>query len=325
MTPMPYRITIDTYTATTSAPVVVNVDPVAAFVSSVGGLGVSVDGSGSSDSDGSVVSWVWDFGDGSSGSGVQASHEYASAGTYAVTLTVSDDKGATHSVTHEVEVSAPEEPGEPEEPGVVAEDGFDRAGASGWGQAGTGGAWTVSTASVFSVNGSAGVVALPRAGSTQTATLKSVSAQDVSVLTDFTLESAPTSAYYHYVLARVNGSSAYQAAVRVRADGKADVYLSRVVEGVSTNLRTVTLSSFGYAAGEKVNVRMDVSGSGTTDVSAWVWKGSGAQPQAVTAQASDSTESLQGPGALSLKFYTGSGMTPMPYRITIDTYRVEQP
>ena len=45
----------------------------------------------------------------------------------------------------------------------------------------------------------------------------------------------------------------------------------------------------------------------------------------MTAQASDSTESLQAPGALSLKFYTGSGMTPMPYRITIDTYRVEQP
>jgi len=52
------------------------------------------DGSGSSDSDGSVSSYAWDFGDGSTGSGVATSHTYANYGSYTVSLTVTDNDGA---------------------------------------------------------------------------------------------------------------------------------------------------------------------------------------------------------------------------------------
>ncbi len=52
------------------------------------------DGTGSTDPDGSVVAWAWDFGDGSTGAGAQVSHGYAAAGTYLVRLTVTDDDGA---------------------------------------------------------------------------------------------------------------------------------------------------------------------------------------------------------------------------------------
>ena len=52
------------------------------------------DGTGSTDPDGSIVAWAWDFGDGSSGAGAQATHPYAAAGTYLVWLTVTDDDGA---------------------------------------------------------------------------------------------------------------------------------------------------------------------------------------------------------------------------------------
>lgn len=46
------------------------------------------------DKDGSIVSWEWDFGDGSTSTEVEPSHIYTSEGNYTVTLTVRDDKGA---------------------------------------------------------------------------------------------------------------------------------------------------------------------------------------------------------------------------------------
>ena len=81
----------------------VNVAPTASFTSSCSDLACSFNASGSSDSDGSISSYSWSFG----GSGVTASNTYASAGTYAVTLTVTDNGGLTNSVTNNVTVTAP--------------------------------------------------------------------------------------------------------------------------------------------------------------------------------------------------------------------------
>lgn len=52
------------------------------------------DGSGSSDPDGTIASYAWDFGDGSTGSGAQVEHTYQSSGTFQATLTVTDNEGA---------------------------------------------------------------------------------------------------------------------------------------------------------------------------------------------------------------------------------------
>ncbi len=57
------------------------------------------DGSGSSDSDGTIVSWDWDFGDGSAASGKSLFHSYPEAGVYTVKLEVTDNAGATHTAT----------------------------------------------------------------------------------------------------------------------------------------------------------------------------------------------------------------------------------
>lgn len=62
---------------------------------------------GSSDSDGNVVGWTWNFGDGSATSDDQnPPHVFDVAGTYNVTLTVRDDDGATDDVTKPVTVTA---------------------------------------------------------------------------------------------------------------------------------------------------------------------------------------------------------------------------
>ena len=58
------------------------------------GQAVQFDGTGSSDPDGTIVAYDWDFGDGNTATGATPSHTYAAAGNYTVTLTVTDDGGA---------------------------------------------------------------------------------------------------------------------------------------------------------------------------------------------------------------------------------------
>ena len=58
----------------------------------------------STDADGTIASQEWTFGDGNTGQGATASNSYASAGTFHVTLKVTDNGGATNSVTHDVVV-----------------------------------------------------------------------------------------------------------------------------------------------------------------------------------------------------------------------------
>jgi PKD repeat protein len=84
-----------------------NQPPVAAFTSSCSDLSCSFDSGGSSDPDGTISSRVWDFGDGSSSGEANPSHTYTSGGSYTVKLTVTDNDGATGSITHQINVSAP--------------------------------------------------------------------------------------------------------------------------------------------------------------------------------------------------------------------------
>jgi PKD repeat protein len=80
--------------------------PTAVFTSSCSDLSCTFT-DGSSDEDGSVVGWQWNFGDGSSSTVQSPSRTYAAAGTYTVTLTVTDNQGGTGSVSQQVTATAP--------------------------------------------------------------------------------------------------------------------------------------------------------------------------------------------------------------------------
>ncbi len=74
------------------------------------GENIAFDGSGSTDGDGKIISFRWDFGDGGTAEGINPSHAYGRPGTYEVKLTITDDSGtrtASAIDTAEVRVNAP--------------------------------------------------------------------------------------------------------------------------------------------------------------------------------------------------------------------------
>ncbi len=84
-----------------------NMPPTATFTFAVDGLSASFNASDSWDSDGSIASYDWSFGDGGTGIGMAPTHTYAAAGTYTVTLTVTDNEGATGVLSKSISVSDP--------------------------------------------------------------------------------------------------------------------------------------------------------------------------------------------------------------------------
>ena len=86
-----------------------NSPPAASFNATPGGgpppLAVTFDASDSSDSDGSITGYAWEFGNGATGSGRTVQHTFAQSGAYQVRLTVTDNDGAQGSATEELVVN----------------------------------------------------------------------------------------------------------------------------------------------------------------------------------------------------------------------------
>ena len=97
-----HQITVDAFPVAVAVASVTGEDPsdnVTATLDSTGPdatATVEFNGGDSNDPDGGdIQSYTWDFGDDTTGSGVQPSHEYTEAGTYTVKLTVTDNEGHT--------------------------------------------------------------------------------------------------------------------------------------------------------------------------------------------------------------------------------------
>ena len=84
--------------------------PSAAFTWDCTGISCNFNGTGSMDTDGTIQSYEWTFGDGDEAGSPSPQKDYLATGTYDVTLTVTDDGGLTSSVTHQVSVVKPNVP-----------------------------------------------------------------------------------------------------------------------------------------------------------------------------------------------------------------------
>ena len=298
-----------------------NVAPVAEFTSSVSELAVSVDGTPSSDSDGSVTGYAWDFGDGATGSGATASHTYAAAGTYTVTLTVTDDDGATGAIAHDVTVStAPPA-------GVLAADGFARTVTGSWGAAEAGGPWSLlGPASSFAVADGVGRMTIPRAGGGVTAYLAGVASTQADAAVTVSLDKVANGggAFVSLVGRRVEGAGEYRAKVKVASNGVVTAYMSRLSGGSEATLASGVVPGVSYAAGEVLHIRTQVTGTAPTTLQMKVWEDGTTEPAAWTLVTTDGTAAMQAPGGIALVTYVSGSTTNFPVAFRFDDLDVRE-
>jgi len=91
-----------------------NQSPTAAFnytpTNPIAGGWVQFNASASNDNDGTISSFAWNFGDGTTSNGVTRYHQFTAPGTYNVVLTVTDNDGATDTEAHVVQVGSTNQP-----------------------------------------------------------------------------------------------------------------------------------------------------------------------------------------------------------------------
>jgi hypothetical protein len=189
---------------------------------------------------------------------------------------------------------------------ALAQDAFTRTVTAGWGSADTGGAWSVGSTASTSVDGARGVLAVPAAGRSASATLAGAQAADVAVQATLGVSTAPTGGgTYAYLAARQAGTTSYRVTLRWTTAGAVEVVLNRQVAGVDTVLGRTVLSG---VTGDVVT-RLDVRGTGTTALQVTAWPRGGAEPSAPQLSVTDGQAELQRAGAVGVASYLSSSAT----------------
>jgi PKD domain-containing protein/concanavalin A-like lectin/glucanase superfamily protein len=294
-----------------------NQAPTAAFTETCQNLVCEFSAANSSDPDGTIESYEWDFGDGTTGSGQTVSHTYGQGGDYPVTLKVTDNRGGTDEETKQLTVTSP----------TLASDTFTRTVTGGWGTAPVGGAWSaIGSAADLSVNGSTGQITLPAVSVGRGASLAGVSATgtDTTVKLSSNKVVNGNGAYVWITGRRITGAGEYRARVRLMPDGRVALMLLRLnADGTDTTLvAEQVITGLSYAPGTALSVRVQVTGTAPTTVRAKVWAAGTTEPAAWQQSVTDDGAGLQAAGSVRLNTFLSGSSTSAPVVISVDDYRV---
>lgn len=299
-----------------------NFRPAASFTSSCDTMTCSFDASASSDVDGSITSWAWEFGDGmSSGAARPPAVEYAVPGTYPVRVTVTDDRGAIGEAVSDITVM----PG-PNNP-LRGRDEFERRIGRGWGRAPRGGRWQPvddTPVANLGVRDGVGTVVVAEAGGTRGVRLAGTMHRDLSTrVTVATSRTSSRGTQTAFVTSRaVLGAGEYRARVRF-VDGAVRVGIVRLdAAGSTTLLAERVVSGVPHVAGFRYSVRFDLAGANPTILATKVWLAGFPEPAGWGVITADGTPGLQRRGASGVGATLGTATTNAPVAFAFDDYTV---
>jgi hypothetical protein len=201
-------------------------------------------------------------------------------------------------------------------------DAFGRTTSPGWGTDTVSGlAWTHSSSSVFSTNGSAGQCALATANTAAFGYLPLAVAADVEVTCSGALSAATTgAAWVHAVVLRMTDTSNhYRLHTEFATGGTISCKISKVVAGSITDLTSITSTGASYSAGTTVNTRARMVGS-TLQIRAWL--ASGSEPTTWTCEVDDTTFAEAGMTGL-YEWRVAGNTNAGTLTSTIDNFRVD--
>lgn len=288
---------------------VANSAPVPAFTLGSSGLDVQVDASTSRDADGTIESYAWDFGDGATATGATAEHAYGQAGSYQVTLVVTDNDGTSAELTQQVQVQAPAEPK------VLAADAFGRTETGGWGAADTGGIWMrAGSASNFEVADGQGRIRMSSPGSGPLNYLP-VQLREADLRLTLSQDKAATGGgiYQSVMIRDIPGAGSYRLKVRIRNNQDVAATLERSLGGTVTALTPETV--IGQVTGSldaPVMVRLQATGTTDTTLRVKLYNQGEAEPANWQLSTTDDSPALQAEGRLGVSVYLSGSAVNAP-------------
>lgn len=290
-----------------------NSAPAPAFTSTANQLAASFDASGSNDPDGSISSYQWNFGDGTTGTGVAPTHTYATRGTYTVTLTVTDNKGARATLAHPVSVTDSD---------VFAQDGFTGT-RTNWGSAPLGGLYSYTKSSQFAASNGQGLIQLASAGQGVSAYLGGTDQSNLTFTGGFSVDKMATGGgTYAYFVARHTDDGEYRMALHFMADGSVRVGGIRVKGTTSTTLKEVAVPGLTYTAGQVINASFTIQGSDAVTITGSAWAGA-TQPTTPQLSLTDATP-VTASGQVGFMGYLSGSSTNAPVTVGVQPYTIER-
>lgn len=199
---------------------------------------IHFDGSGSYDPDGTLVSYAWNFGDGTGGTGPAIDHNYTTPGSYQVVLTVTDHQGGQGSDQATIKVNTAVN-------NVLFNDNFSRT-------TGLGSNWKVYTGG-FTTDGANAVSSGIANFAGITPSLRTNDYSTEAILT------IPTDSLYSGIIARGNIGTGFRAdlySAQIATNGTLNLY--RRNAGTWTFLKG---ASVGIVAGRSYRLKLKVSGT----------------------------------------------------------------